>query len=259
MSNKLHVVGIQADLFWENSEKNITYFESEIKKLSNEIDLVILPEMFTSGFTMKAENVAEEMGGKSVSWMKKMAKEHQIAIVGSLVIKENNQFYNRLLFVHPSGTTDFYNKRHSFTLAGEHKVYTSGAEKTIVNYKGWRICPLICYDLRFPVWARNTEEYDLLIFVANWPVTRIKAWDTLLKARAIENMSYTIGVNRVGNDFNDYQYSGNSIIVDFLGNEMARLPENNKGTIYSILNKSEQDTIREKLGFLKDKDRFTIE
>lgn len=259
MKEKLHVVGIQADLFWENSEKNIEYFDKEIHKLSEETDLVVLPEMFTSGFTMNPKNVAEEMNGKSVSWMKKIAKEKEIAIVGSLVIKENNLFYNRILFVEPSGKIKYYNKRHSFTLAGENKVYTSGTEKNIINYKGWKICPLICYDLRFPVWARNSEDYDLLVFVANWPVTRIKAWDTLLKARAIENMSYTIGVNRVGSDFNDYKYSGNSLIVDFLGNETAKLANNTSGNIYSILDKSEQDNVREKLGFLKDKDQFTIQ
>lgn len=259
MNNKLHVAGIQANLFWENPDKNINYFETEIEKLPNEIDVIVLPEMFTSGFTMKPENVAEEMDGKSVEWMKKKAKKKNAAIAGSIVIKENNLYYNRFLFVHPSGEINIYNKRHSFTLAGEDKAYTSGTQKEIINYRGWKICPMICYDLRFPVWSRNVEDYDVLFFVANWPVTRIKAWDTLLKARAIENMSYTIGVNRIGKDVNEYIYSGNSLIVDFLGNKLAQLPKNTNGVITAVLDKSYQNKTREKLGFLSDKDSFTIQ
>ena len=259
MENELNVVGIQADLFWEDSEKNLTYFEQEINKLSNDVNLIVLPEMFTSGFTMNPENAAETMDGKSVSWMKHMAKEQNAALVGSLVISENNNYYNRLLFVHPNGNIDSYDKRHSFTLAGEHEAYTSGNKKLIVDYLGWKICPLICYDLRFPVWARNSEDYDILIYIANWPVTRIKAWDTLLKARAIENMSYTIGVNRCGKDANNYEYSGNSLIVDYLGNELSALEANEIGNIKAILKKNEQEKVRTKLGFLNDKDSFTIE
>lgn len=258
MQNELNVVGIQADLFWEDSEKNITYFEQEINKLSSDVNLIVLPEMFSSGFTMNPENVFENMEGKSISWMKNMAAKQNAALVGSLVISENNNYYNRLLFVHPNGDIDYYDKRHSFTLAGEHKTYTSGNKKLIVDYLGWKICPLICYDLRFPVWARNSEDYDVLIYIANWPVTRIKAWDTLLKARAIENMSYTIGVNRCGNDTNNYEYSGNSLIVDFLGNELSNLEANEIGNIKAILKKNDQEKVRFKLGFLKDKDSFTI-
>lgn len=259
MENELNVVGIQVDLFWEDSEKNLTYFEQEINKLSSNVNLIVLPEMFTSGFTMNPENVAETMDGKSVSWMKHMAKEQNAALVGSLVISENNNYYNRLLFVHPNGNIDSYDKRHSFTLAGEHEAYTSGNKKLIVDYLGWKICPLICYDLRFPVWARNSEDYDVLIYIANWPITRIKAWDTLLKARAIENMSYTVGVNRCGKDANNYEYSGNSLIVDYLGNELSALEANEIGNIKAILKKNEQEKVRTKLGFLNDKDSFTIE
>ena len=152
-----------------------------------------------------------------------------------------------------------YDKRHSFTLAGEDKVYTSGSEKLIITYKGWKICPLICYDLRFPVWARNTDNYDLLIFMANWPAKRITAWDTLLKARSIENMCYTIGVNRIGLDANNYEYSGNSLIVDFLGEEISSLPKNEIGFVNAILSKESLDLTKKKLGFLNDKDAFTID
>lgn len=259
MKNELHVVGIQADLVWGNPSENLKYFEDKITDLPTTTDLVVLPEMFTTGFTMHPNNVAESMNGSSITWMKRLAQKFDFAIIGSLVIKEDNKFYNRLVFVHPSGKIDTYDKRHSFTLAGEHKVYTSGKEILTIDYKGWKIRPLICYDLRFPVWARNTENYDLLIYMANWPITRIKAWDTLLKARAIENMSYTIGVNRTGFDANNYQYSGGSIIVDFLGEELSSLAENKIGTTSAILKKENQDKVREKLGFLSDKDAFNID
>jgi omega-amidase len=259
MKNELKIIGIQADLVWENPKKNIAFFEEKINTLENTVDLIVLPEMFSTGFTMYPNKVAEKMNGFSVSWMQKIAKEKQTAICGSLVIIENDTFYNRLVFVHPAGKIETYNKRHSFTLAGEDKVYTSGSKKLIIDYKGWKICPLICYDLRFPVWARNTENYDLLIFMANWPVARVKAWDTLLKARAIENMSYVIGVNRSGKDGNGYGYSGNSLIIDYLGEELSKLEKNEVGIINATIKKDTQDTTRKKLGFLNDSDLFYIE
>ena len=208
---------------------------------------------------MNPKDVAETMQGETVSWMKSIASKKQAAITGSLIIKENDNYYNRLLFVHPNGEINSYDKRHTFTLAGEDKVYTAGTKKLIVAFKGWSICPLICYDLRFPVWARNTENYDLLIYMANWPITRIKAWETLLKARAIENMCFTIGVNRIGIDANDYKYSGNSIIVDFLGEEISNLQPNKEGFIYYTINKKEQNNVRNKLDFLNDRDTFKID
>mgnify|MGYP000141487452 CR=1 FL=1 len=259
MHNEMNVVGIQADLIWENPQENLNFFEEKIKTLPFETNLVVLPEMFTTGFTMYPENVAETMDGNAVSWIKRMAKENDIAITGSLVIKEEEKYYNRLIFVHPSGKIQTYDKRHSFTLAGEDRVYTSGNKKLIVDYKGWKICPLICYDLRFPVWARNTENYDLLIFMANWPVKRIKSWDTLLKARSIENLCYSIGVNRTGKDGNAYEYSGNSLIVDYLGEEISNLAKNEVGILKATLLKDDQDKIRKKLGFLNDRDNFYIQ
>ena len=259
MTDELHIVGIQADLFWENPVENLAYFEKKINSLPENTDLIVLPEMFTTGFTMNVEKVAEEINGNAVSWMQKMAIKKQIAITGSLIIHENKNYYNKLVFVHPSGKIETYIKRHSFTLAGEDKVYTSGTKKLIITYKGWKICPLICYDLRFPVWARNAENYDLLLFMANWPVKRIKAWDTLLKARSIENMSYTIGVNRTGTDANQYQYSGNSLIVDYLGEELSSLPKNKAGIVSATICKKSQNALREKLGFLNDMDSFSID
>lgn len=259
MTDELHVVGIQADLFWENPTKNSAAFEEKINRLPENTDLVVLPEMFTTGFTMNPKNIAEEIDGNTVSWMQKVAVKKQLAITGSIVIHKDNKYYNQLVFVHPSGKIETYSKRHSFTLVGEDKVYTSGSEKLIVTHKGWKIRPLICYDLRFPVWARNAENYDLLLFVANWPVKRIKAWDTLLKGRSIENMSYTIGVNRTGTDANQYQYSGNSLIVDYLGEELSSLPKNNVGIVSATICKKRQNALREKLGFLNDMDSFSID
>lgn len=259
MKDELFVAGIQAPLIWENPSENRGYFDEKINSLPTNIDLVVLPEMFTSGFTMNPERVSEKMNGVTISWMQKLASKKNMAITGSLVIEEHENYYNRLVFVHPSGKINYYDKRHSFTLAGEHEKYVSGKKKTMIHYKGWNICGLICYDLRFPVWARNTENYDLLIYMANWPITRIKAWDTLLKARAIENMSYTIGVNRIGADDNHYHYSGNSLIVDYLGTQIAYLQQHEEGIIVSKINKKDQDATREKLGFLRDKDSFSID
>lgn len=259
MKNDLFIAGIQAPLVWENPVENRNYFEEKINSLSDEIDIVVLPEMFTSGFTMNAQKVAEKMDGVTISWMQKLASKKNLAIVGSLVIEEENHFYNRLVFVHPSKKIDFYDKHHTFTLAGEDKIYTSGKKKTIIDFQGWKICGLICYDLRFPVWARNTENYDLLLYMASWPIARIKAWDTLLKARAIENMSYVIGVNRIGKDDNGYEYCGDSLIIDYLGTQLSDLQYNEEGIIVSKINKKDQENTREKLGFLKDKDSFSID
>jgi predicted amidohydrolase len=259
MKNELMIAGIQSHLMWENPAENRNYFEEKINSLSDEIDIVVLPEMFTSGFTMNAQKVAEKMDGATISWMQKLASKNNLAIVGSLVIEEENHFYNRLVFVHPSKKIDFYDKHHTFTLAGEDKIYTSGKKKTIIDFLGWRICGLICYDVRFPVWARNTENYDLLLYMASWPIARIKAWDTLLKARAIENMSYVIGVNRIGKDDNGNEYCGNSLLIDYLGNQLSDLQYNEEGIIVSKINKKDQENTREKLGFLKDKDSFSID
>lgn len=258
MKNELKIALIQANLAWENPIQNRINFLEKINTVSEAVDLIILPEMFTSGFTMNAEKIAETMDGKTVTWLKKIAQEKDAAITGSIVIKAHGDYFNRCFFVEPDGTISTYDKRHTFTLAGEDKVYRAGKTKTIINYKGWKICPLICYDLRFPVWARNIENYDLLIFMANWPVKRIKAWETLLKARSIENMCYTIGVNRTGIDANNYNYSGNSLVVDYLGEEISNLPKNEIGIISATIDRKNQDKIRKKLGFLNDMDSFIV-
>lgn len=258
MSNILNVAIIQADLAWENPEENRRKFTAKIDAIDQEVDLIILPEMFTSGFTMQPQNVSENTNGKTITWLKELAIKKNTAISGSLVLKENKKYYNRLVFVHPNGTLETYDKRHSFTLAGEHKLYTTGTKKLIVYYKGWKICPLICYDLRFPVWSRNTEDYDLVFYVANWPKPRINAWHTLLKARAIENMSYSIGVNRIGNDINGHEYTGNSVAFDTLGTQISNIQAFENTTEIITLSKEHIKCTREKFPFLNDQDVFRI-
>lgn len=248
---------IQTDLIWENPTQNRNNFEEKINSIASDVDLIVLPEMFSTGFSMHPEQLAESMQGETVSWLQHLAKAKNLAITGSLIIKENENFYNRMVFVFPSGEIQYYDKRHLFSLAGEDKVYSAGAKKQIVAYKGWKICLQICYDLRFPVFARNTEEYDLLIYVANWPTTRILAWDTLLKARAIENMCYSIGVNRIGEDGNNHPYPGHSQVIDFLGNTLIE-PSAEAGVFIATLDKNDMLETRKKLGFLNDREAFEI-
>ncbi|WP_425076660.1 amidohydrolase [Psychroserpens sp. S379A] len=258
MKNELQIALVQSNLVWENPKQNRLNFSKKIASISDSVDLIILPEMFTSGFTMNPNNVAESMTGETISWMKALSEEKNAAITGSLVIKENENFYNRLVFVHPNGNIETYDKRHTFTLAGEHKVYKAGEDQIIINYKGWKLKPLICYDLRFPIWARNKENYDLLFYVANWPKVRISAWDALLQARAIENMSYCIGVNRVGLDGNNHEYSGHSAAYDVLGKRIDSIPNDKEAIEVVSLNKEHIDTFRNKLGFLNDRDEFNL-
>lgn len=246
---------IQAPLVWENAEENRKYFEEKMNSIQEEIDLVVLPEMFSTGFTMHPENVSETMDGETISLLKSLAKAKNTAITGSLIIRENGKFYNRLVFVFPSGEIRKYDKRHLFSLVGEEKIYASGTEKLIVEYKGWKICPLVCYDLRFPVFSRNVEDYDVLLYVANWPQQRIQAWDILLKSRAVENMAYAIGVNRIGLDGNNHAYSGHSQVVDFLGNYLLE-PHISEEICIVDLDKNKMQEARQKLGFLNDRDSF---
>ena len=248
---------IQSILSWENPNENRQQLEEKINSISQYVDLIVLPEMFTSGFTMNPKNVAETMQGETILWLKKLAQAKNCAITGSLVIEENGNYYNRLVFVFPNGELQYYDKRHLFTLAGEDKIYTAGKEKLIVEYKGFKICPLICYDLRFPVFSRNVEEYDVLIYVANWPKPRTNAWDILLKARAVENMSYVIGVNRIGTDDNNHEYVGHSQAIDFLGNYLLESKEE-VGVFVIELDKKQLIETRNRLNFLNDQDRFEI-
>ncbi|SFN43290.1 Carbon-nitrogen hydrolase [Bizionia echini] len=258
MSNQLKLAIIQTHLIWEDPKANRKHFKAKIQGIKLPIDLIVLPEMFTTGFTMNAKAVAESMEGESVLWMKKRATETGAAVTGSLIIEENNQYYNRMVFAFPDGTHKTYDKRHTFSLAGEDKVFTSGQEQVIVNYKDWNICLQICYDLRFPVWSRNTTDYDALIYVANWPKPRIAAWDALLKARAIENMCYGVGVNRIGEDAAQNEYSGHSAVYDVLGNNITPIRPNKDHIEIITLDKTHIARYRNKLKFLEDRDQFKI-
>jgi len=258
MKNQLKIGIIQSNLVWENPIQNRINFSEKIEAIEEAVDIIVLPEMFTSGFTMNAKTVAETMKGQTIDWMLDCAKRKEAAIVGSLVIEENGKYYNRLLFVRPDGTIEHYNKRHTFTLAGEHKVYKAGTKQKVIEYKGWSIATLICYDLRFPVWARNNSNYDVVLYVANWPKPRITAWDALLKARAIENMSYCIGVNRVGLDAKNHEYPGHSAIYNVLGEKISDLKPNKEGVAIVELSKEHIAKNRRYLGFLNDRDEFNL-
>ncbi len=251
----MKVALIQTALHWENPQANRNHFEKLIVSISEKVDLIVLPEMFSTGFTMHPKDVAESMSGDTIVWLKALAKSKEAAIVGSLVIKENDRFYNRLVFVFPSGEIKTYDKKHLFTLAGEQKTYTAGNEKLIVEYMGFKICTLICYDLRFPVFSRNTEDYDALIYVANWPKPRTNAWDILLRARAVENQCFAIGVNRIGVDNNNQEYVGHTQIIDCLGDYVLE-PQENEGIFIVYLDKNKTLNTRSKLDFLSDRDPF---
>lgn len=257
MSN-LHVSFIQADLQWENPQANLELFTQQISEISGEVDLVVLPEMFATGFSMQPERLAETEMGKSVDWMKSMASSKKCVITGSLIIEENGKYFNRLFWVLPDGNYQTYDKRHLFSLAGEQNHYTPGQERLIVELKGFRIMPLICYDLRFPVWSRNDLNYDVLLYVANWPERRAFYWNQLLIARAIENQAYVIGVNRVGNDGNKVSHSGNSVCLDPLGKEVAAATPSTIEVVNVVLSKDTVTRVRDRFKFLNDKDDFSI-
>lgn len=258
MNTSLKVTLIQSKLHWEQVDANLSMFSEKIDSIAETTDLIILPEMFSTGFSMNASTLAEETNGKTLNWMISEAKKSNAALTGSVIISENNTFYNRLFFVFPNGEYKMYNKKHTFTLAGEHKTYSKGTKRLIVDYKGWKICPLVCYDLRFPVWARNTVDYDVLLYVANWPKKRVAAWDALLKARAIENMSYCVGVNRIGPDGNNHEYSGHSAVYDVLGELISTKELETEFTQTLTLTKEHVNSTRDQLRFLQDRDLFEL-
>jgi len=252
----LNIALIQSHLLWENPEANRSYFSEKINAISSAIDLIVLPEMFTTGFTMNPQHINTAESKKTLDWLKSEAVKKNAAIVGSTIYEEDTIFFNRLFFVYPNGDVKLYDKKHTFTLAGEDKIYKAGNTRLLLDYKGFKICPLICYDLRFPVWARNTEAYDILLYVANWPKPRIEAWDALLKARAIENMSYCVGVNRIGLDGLGHEYTGHSAVYDVLGKQVAF---SNKEEVLEVsLSKAHIGLYRDKLKFLEDRDTFSL-
>jgi omega-amidase len=254
---ELRITTVQSILHWEQADKNLDMFSSKLAGLKGTTDLVVLPEMFTTGFSMQAESLAESMDGPSVRWMEKTAAELNAVVTGSLIIEERGQFFNRLVWMRPDGSRATYDKRHLFTLAGEHEQYAAGKRHLIVSCRGWSICPLICYDLRFPVWSRNVSGFDVLLYMANWPEKRSQAWKTLLAARAIENQCYTVGVNRVGEDANGHTYSGDTSLYNFAGDLLHQSSFVEEISTIRI-SKEEQEVFRTELPFLKDADDFVI-
>ena len=258
----LTITLIQTDLTWEDKTANLNLLEHKIRSLKERTEIVVLPEMFSTGFSMKPEQFAETMDGETVEWMKRIAADKKIVLTGSLIIKDGEHYHNRLIWMLPNGEYGFYDKRHTFGFAGEDKYYTPGKKRLIASVKGWKINLQVCYDLRFPVWARQTPiadevEYDVLIYVANWPERRSHAWKTLLCARAIENQAYVIGVNRVGNDGNNIYHSGDSMVIDPLGEVLYHVKDDED--VFTItLDKTHLQTIRDKFPFLKDGDDFRI-
>ncbi len=262
--SKLNITIIQADLHWEDKAANLKMFEDRIDSIKEKAEVVVLPEMFSTGFSMNPKKLAEKMNGPSVEWMKNIAARNKIILTGSLIIEEEGKYYNRLIWMLPNGQYGYYDKRHLFAYATEDEHYSAGNKRLIASVKGWKINLLVCYDLRFPVWARQLNddsgnpEYDLLIYVANWPERRVHAWKTLLQARAIENQSYVVGVNRVGDDANGHHYSGESMIIDPMG-EVLYTKVNAEDVYTMSLDKTKLEEVRGKLPFLKDADEFNIE
>jgi predicted amidohydrolase len=221
----ISVTLIQSDIYWENPAANLAMFEEKIWQISGKTDIIVLPEMFTTGFTMNPSPFAEPMNLTTFKWMRQLASQTGAVITGSFIVKVNERFFNRLVWMQPDGEFTFYDKKHLFRLAGETNYYTGGTHKVITSWKGWNFRPLICYDLRFPEWSRNQwendkAEYDCLLYVASWPRPRHHTWEVLLRARAAENLSYGIGVNRIGTDNNGHDYMGGSAVVDFSGKEI---------------------------------------
>lgn len=258
---------LQLDLAWENPTENLNAIERQIQKLSS-ADIAVLPEMFSTGFSMDSSRLAEQMDGGTIKRLKKLANQYDTAIIGSFICEEAGFYYNRLVFIHPNGSILHYDKRHLFRMADEDHYFKAGEEKLIVNYKGWKILPLVCYDLRFPIWSRNVFEtdrktyvkssYDVLIYIANWPKARVGAWDKLLQARAIENQAYVIGVNRVGADGNDILYSGNSAVIDPKGEYILEPIIDDEISTSTELDYQELANFREKFPVGMDADNFEL-
>jgi len=276
----LTITGIQSNLHWEDKKANLQMFEEKIISISQQTEIVVLPEMFSTGFSMQPKKLAETMDGETIQWMKQVAAKKKIILTGSLIIEDlappfpaerglggEVAYYNRLVWVLPNGQVGYYDKRHLFAYADEDQYYTSGAKRVIASVKGWKINLLVCYDLRFPVWSRQSPppsreagrgpEYDVLIYVANWPEKRVHAWTTLLRARAIENQCYVIGVNRTGEDGNKIRHTGESMAIDPMGEILYH--KKDREDIFTVtFDKSDLEKAREKFPFWKDADRFQI-
>ncbi|OPX55431.1 Carbon-nitrogen hydrolase [Oceanospirillum multiglobuliferum] len=259
VAESLRVSLVQSDLHWHQPELNRQMFTEKLAVLKGQTDLIILPEMFTTGFTMQPESVAEPENGVTLDWMLAQAKSLNAALCGSVVVKSNQGFHNRFYWVQPDGLHHSYDKRHLFRMAGEHQFYCAGESALVIEYMGWRIFPQICYDLRFPVWSRNHGQYDLAIYVANWPEVRRHPWQVLLQARAIENLCYVAGVNRVGTDANQLPYSGDSALIDFKGHSQISADAGIEFIQTAALSKSALSDFRTAFPAFSDADNFTLD
>jgi omega-amidase len=255
----LTVSFVQTALHWHDAAANRATIAQQLASLSASTDLIVLPEMFTTGFSMEAPGQAETMAGPTVAWLREQAARHNAVVTGSVIIEEDGAYYNRLLWMRPDGSFSAYDKRHLFTLAGEQHTYTPGSARLVEEWRGWRICPLVCYDLRFPVWSRNqpVAPYDLLLYVANWPAVRRTAWMTLLRARAIENVACALGVNRIGQDGLEHDYSGDSALIDAKGTYLVEA-HNQGGVFTHTLLRDELDEFRTRFTALNDGDAFKL-
>jgi len=260
MTTNLRISMIQAPILWEDRTGNLKAYEQLIKRVKGKTDLVVLPETFTTGFSMRVSAISDTMQGETVVTLKAWAEKFGVAITGSFIVEENEHFFNRAFFITPDGRVQTYDKRHLFRMGDEHSSFSAGKKQTIVNYKGWNICLQVCYDLRFPVWSRNVENaYDLLIYIANWPEARVKVWETLLPARALENLCYVCGVNRIGVDGNGLAHSGNSAVYNPKGGRIARAFSHKTMTRTCVLDKSELEKFRDKFPAWMDADAFKIQ
>lgn len=259
MPEKLRISMVQSHITWEDREENLCYYGELLRRVSGRTDIAVLPETFTTGFSMEVEKLADTMDGITIPTVKEWARKYKLAVVGSFIACEDGKYYNRAFFITPEGDTHFYDKRHLFCMAGEDEHFTSGDKRVIVRYKDWNICLQVCYDLRFPVWVRNVNnEYDVLIYVANWPEARKRAWKSLLQARAIENMAYVCGVNRVGVDGKGFTYRGDSMVFSPKGKKLADAGKREEITRTCTLDKIELEEFRTKFPAWKDADTFSI-
>lgn len=252
----MKIAAIQTPLYWQDREANLAHFDSLLANVGD-VDLIVLPEMFTTGFSMAPESMAEPAPGPTFDWMRALARQRNVAITGSVAVRDQERHYNRLYWVSAEGDTH-YDKRHLFRMAGEHKHYSAGSARRIVELGGFRVCLQVCYDLRFPVFCRNRNDYDLLIFVANWPASRRHAWSSLLTARAIENQSYVVGVNRVGEDGNGIDYAGDSVILDYLGQPLAQTSAHTPAILEADISLADLQAFRDKFPAMLDADDFEL-
>lgn len=259
MAEDLRISMIQSHIIWEDKEENLSYFGELLRRVSGRTDLAVLPETFSTGFSMNVEALADPMDGTTVATIKGWAERYKMAVAGSFIAREEGKYYNRAFFVTPDGEASYYDKRHLFRMAGEDRHFSAGDKPLVVRYKDWNICLQVCYDLRFPVWSRNVNNaYDLLIYVANWPEARKKAWKALLQARAIENMAYVCGVNRVGVDGKGFAFRGDSMIYDARGKKLADAGKRDETTRTCALSKTDLEAFRTKFPAWKDADAFQL-